>query len=131
MGSLKMKLEAYQLPSELIAVPLIESGYSNLDPTENPLRAAGLWQFIVSTARNFGLRVDDAVDERMHVEMSSDAAMRYLLGNKLRFNDWQLSTLAHNAGENTVQSVMNKTGSRDPWVLIRSGLLSDETTEYV
>ncbi len=125
------KLEEYRLPNELMAIPLIESGYKNLEASENPVRAAGLWQFIASTARNFGLRVDDQVDERLHVELSSDAAMRYLLGNKLRFNDWQLSTLAYNAGENAVQGVMNKTGSRDPWVLIRSGLLSNETTEYL
>ncbi len=128
---IEKKLEGYSLPNELMAIPLIESGYKNLEPNENPLHAAGLWQIIASTARNFGLRVDDEVDERLHVELSSDAAMRLLLGDKLRFNDWQLSILAYNAGESAVQGAINKTGSRDPWVLIRSGLLSNETTEYV
>lgn len=130
-GVIEKKLQEYQLPNELMAIPLIESGYKNLEPIENPIRAAGLWQFIASTAHNFGLRVDEEVDERLHVELASDAAMRYLLGNKLRFNDWQLSILSYNAGENAVQEVMNKTGSRDPWVLIRSGLLPNETTEYL
>jgi len=130
-GVIEKKLEEYQLPNELMAIPLIESGYRNLEPSENPIRAAGLWQFIASTAHNFGLRVDDEVDERLTIELASDAAIRYLLGNKLRFNDWQLSTLAYNAGENAVQEVMNKTESRDPWVLIRSGQLSSETTEYL
>lgn len=130
-GVVERKIGDYRLPSELLAVPLIEAGYQNLEPNRNPYRAAGLWQFIASTARIYGLRVDNSVDERLHVELSTDAALRYLLANKLRFNDWQLSALAYNAGEETIGKVMRRTGSRDPWVLVRSGLLSEETTEYL
>jgi membrane-bound lytic murein transglycosylase D len=125
------KLEEYQMPEELLAVPLIEAGYQNLEPKKNPIGAAGLWQFISQTAQNFGLRVDKQVDERMNVELETDAAMRYLLANKLRFKDWQLSILSYNAGEATVQNAILKTGSRDPWVLVRSGFTNEESSSYL
>ncbi len=71
--------------------------------------------FIPSTARAFGLRVDDDVDERLNVDTLTDAAIRYLLANKLRFNDWQLAVLAYNIGERNVQKTIEETGSRDVW----------------
>jgi hypothetical protein len=60
------------------------------------------------------------------VELSTDAAMRVLLANKLRFNDWRLSVLAYNAGASRVQGGIEATGSRDTWILIRSGHEGDK-----
>lgn len=128
-GAIQGKLAEYQMPEEFLAMPLIESGYQNLESQQNKTSgAAGLWQFIASTAQNFGLRVDAQVDERLNVEQETDVAMRYLLANKLRFKDWQLSILAYNAGEKSVQSAILKTGSRDPWTIVRTGF-SGPTTE--
>jgi membrane-bound lytic murein transglycosylase D len=109
------KITQYGVPMEFLAIPLIESGYRNLDETKNKLRSAGIWQFIPSTARAFGLQVNDSVDERLNVDILTDAAMRYLLANKLRFNDWQLAVLAYNVGERNVQKMIEKIGSRDIW----------------
>jgi membrane-bound lytic murein transglycosylase D len=117
---------AYHAPEELWAVPFVESGYQNLPGHRNKTtRAAGLWQFIASTARAFGMRVDSQVDERLEERKETEAAMRYLFANKYKFNDWLLSLLAYNIGENFVQKGIDKTGSRDAWVLERAGFVND------
>jgi len=82
--------------------------------------------FIESTARHYGLKVDDTVDERVDVYLLTDAAMRYLTANRLRFNDWQLAILAYNMGETKVQEAIDKTGSRDAWEIIRAGYENDK-----
>jgi beta-lactamase regulating signal transducer with metallopeptidase domain len=120
-GPIRSSLKEYQMPEELLAVPFIESGYQNSEAKHNPVGAAGLWQFIASTAQGYGLRVDNSVDERLNVELETDAGLRLILADKLRFKDWQLALLAYNAGEKSVQQAINKTHSRDPWVLVSSG----------
>jgi len=119
------KIDEYNAPSELMAVPIVESGYQNLEQDSNMGHGAGLWMFIAPTARTYGLRVNDQVDERLNVDLLSDAAMRYLQSNHLRFKDWHLAALAYNIGENRVQKAIDKTGSRDAWVLIRNGYEND------
>lgn len=127
-GMLSEVFEKYNAPAELKAVPIVESGFQNLpeNPRPNSLKSAGIWQIIPSTARNFGLIVNDKKDERLDVAVSTDAAMRYLTSNNLRFKDWQLSLLAYNYGEGNLQKGINKTGSRDAWTLIRSGYEGDK-----
>ncbi|MCB0408064.1 MAG: transglycosylase SLT domain-containing protein [Bdellovibrionales bacterium] len=120
------KIQDYGLPLELMAVPIVESGYQNLEQSNNQGWGAGLWMFIVPTARNYGLRVDDKVDERLNVDLLTDAAMRYLESNNLRFKDWLLAALAYNIGENRVQKAIEKTRSKDAWVLIRKGYENDQ-----
>ena len=126
---IEKKLAEYNAPDELMAVPLIESGYKNLPPEVNRVRAAGLWQFIPTTARNYGLRVDDQLDERLDVELETDAAMRLLLANKLRFKDWGLSLLAYNAGERKVQKGIRAAGEHDVWMVLDAGFENDK--DYV
>jgi hypothetical protein len=122
------QLQKYHMPTEIMAVPIIESGYQNLTQVESntSMKAAGLWQFIPQTARNFGLRVDDEKDERLDVNLSTDAALRYLQSNQVRFKDWSLAALAYNMGENAVQKGITATGSKDAWVLIRNGYEGDK-----
>ena len=120
------KLQEYQMPAELMAVPIIESGYLNLPQSENKSWGAGLWMFIESTARNYGLRVDSAVDERLNPEILTDAAMRYISANYSRFKDYQLAMMGYNIGENKVQEGINKYGNRDPWFLTRHGYDGDK-----
>ncbi len=128
-------LVRYEVPLELMAVPIVESGYQILTEEESgtPARAAGAWQFIPTTARIFGLRVDDRVDdrvdERLDMPLSSDAAARYLKVNQLRFKDWLLSALSYNMGERNVQKAIEKLGTKDVWTLIRNGYEGD--SDYV
>lgn len=121
-------LQKHNLPEELIALPIAESGYKNLPQgaVSSTNKSAGVWQFIPQTARNYGLQVDAQKDERLDIPLSTDAALRYLQSNNLRFKDWHLSALAYNMGENAVQKGINATGSRDAWVLIRNGYEGDK-----
>jgi membrane-bound lytic murein transglycosylase D len=118
----------YGVPEEIMAVPLIESGYQNLAESEGhpSTKAAGIWQFIPSTARNYGLKVDSEKDERLDIALLTDAAMRYLQSNNLRFKDWHLSALSYNMGETAVQKGMVALGTRDAWTLIRNGYEGDK-----
>lgn len=126
----------HNVPEELMAIPITESAYRNLTEAQSgtPGGAAGLWQFIPSTARNYGLyvaeekenRVDGVNDQRLDVPLASDAAIRYLQSNNLRFKDWQLSVLAYNMGESAVQRGIAELRSRDAWVLIRNGFEGDK-----
>ena len=121
------KIEEYGAPRELIAVPLIESGFQNRgqDPTHHEW-GAGLWMFIESTARSFGLRVDATADDRLNVEKETDAALRYLSANELRFGDWRLAAMAYNIGEASLEKSIEKNGTRDPWLLIKNGAENDK-----
>jgi len=120
------KLREYQVPMEIMAIPIVESGYKNLEERKNIMYGAGLWQFIRPTAAVFGLKVDESIDERLNPVLATDAAMRYLLSNKLRFNDWHLSVLAYNIGESRVQKAIDELKSRDAWVLLRRGYENDK-----
>jgi membrane-bound lytic murein transglycosylase D len=114
-------LARHGVPTVLAAVPLVESGYRNLDQSHNPLSGAGIWQFIPVTARAFGLRVDEQVDERLDPLKLSDAAGRMLRADQLRFADWQLALVAFNVGARGLQEAIDTTGTRDPWELARAG----------
>jgi membrane-bound lytic murein transglycosylase MltF len=125
------KLAEYGLPRELLAIPLIESGYKNLGPgsaerSDAPgPRGAGIWMFIPPTARKYGLRVDDQVDERLDPAKETEAAMKYLKQLHTEFGDWALAIAAYNMGEKAVRAVIDETGSRDAWQLSRDGKLND------
>ncbi len=114
------KMDVYQAPLELLAVPIVESGFQNLPEKDKP-HGAGLWQFIRSTARHYGLRVDKEVDERLDVELLTDAAMRMLHAEKLRFKSWELALMAYNSGQGAVQKAIEKHKTRDAWELVRKG----------
>ena len=90
------KLSIAGLTQDLVALPLMESGYQN---TETPT-SAGLWQFIPETARKYGLVVDESTDERLDAEKETDAAIKYIAHLQTMFqNDLMLSLLSYNAGE--------------------------------
>jgi len=119
------QIERYGLPAELIAVPIVESGYRNLPAGKNPRHGAGLWMFIESTARRYGLDVTQSTDERLNVRGETEAAMRLLSNLQLRFHDWNLTLLAYNAGHDRVEQAIRETGSRDAWHLIQDGYEND------
>lgn len=120
------KIAEYGGPEELLAIPLVESNYRNLPQEMNAsTSAAGLWQFIPSSARVYGLRVDAKVDERLNEELETDAGVRYLVGERLRFNDWRLAFLSYNMGEKALQRGIDRVGTRDAWTLVRAGVEGD------
>jgi beta-lactamase regulating signal transducer with metallopeptidase domain len=119
------KIDTYKVPIELMAVPIVESKYRNLRQDANSGHGAGLWMFIKSTARHYGLRVNSTVDERLDIALETDAAMRYLKGNYLTFNDWLLALMAYNVGESRVEESIRTYGTRDAWELVRNGVEND------
>ncbi len=120
-------LKKYGLPQDLKYMSVIES---LLDPKAvSPVGAAGLWQFMPATARRYGLKIDNYVDERYDPRKSTEAAMRYLKALHNRFDDWTLAVAAYNCGEGCVENAIKKGESRDFWKLRK--FLPKETGRYV
>ena len=119
-------IEKHDLPNAIMGVALAESGFENSPQrVKSKNKSAGLWQFIPSTARKFGLKIEGSVDERLDVPKSSDAAARYLKANYALFGDWSLAVLAYNMGEGSLKKAIDKRGTRDVWELIRNGHQGD------
>jgi hypothetical protein len=119
----------YGLPQDLVYVALVESGFSPL--ARSPKDAVGMWQFIEGTARSYGLKVNDRVDERQDPEKSTRAAARYLLNLYNQFGCWYLAAAGYNAGEKRIEGVMNRHDIQDFWTMAQKKLLPQETCNYV
>lgn len=132
-GMIRTKLRERGMPEDLLYLSMIESGFN--PNARSKAAAVGLWQFVPETARDYGLRIDEYVDERRHPEKSTDAALRYLDDLYEQFGSWSLAAAAYNSGANRVARIMMEvTGAvkgteRDFW-RIRARLPA-ETREYV
>lgn len=107
-------LNAYDMPLELKYMAIIESA---LNPTAvSRARAKGMWQFIYSTARSYGLKINSYVDERFDPVKSADAAARYMKDAYDIFGDWSLAISAYNCGFGNVSKAIRRAGGkRDFW----------------
>ena len=135
--SLQSRLERYlpficdkvlsrNLPGELCLIPIIESA---LDPFAfSSGGAAGFWQFIPSTAKRYGLKIDWWVDERRDLLASTDAALDYLVYLNGRFDDWLLAIASYNWGEGRVARAIKQRGSDAGFFDLR---VPAETAGYV
>jgi membrane-bound lytic murein transglycosylase D len=103
------------LPPELTYHAMIESGYST--SAYSWAHAAGLWQFIRSTGRKYGLRCDWWVDERRDPVKSTRAAAEYLTELYEEFQDWELALAAYNVGEHKIRKQIDSQKTRDFWKL--------------
>jgi soluble lytic murein transglycosylase-like protein len=117
------------LPSELVAVALVESGGQTT--ATSPKGARGVWQFMPETARLYGLVVNSARDERLDIAKETQAAARYLRDLHAQFGDWRLALAAYNAGEQAVLAAMVKTHTASYDLLSSSRALPAETRAYV
>lgn len=122
-------LRDHGLPEDLAFVAMIESGFNPVAVSR--AGAKGLWQFMAGTARRYGLRVDQWVDERFDPEKSTLAAAAYLRDLYAQFGSWSLAQAAYNAGEMTVTRAIRSVGSKDFWALARSSSLKRETKDFV
>lgn len=120
-------LAKYNMPDELKYLALIESG---LNPKAvSRARAVGLWQFMTPTGREQGLVINDYVDERMHIEKSTDAACRYLRTLHGMFHDWELALAAYNSGPGTIRRALRRSGKSDYWEI--HNFIPKDTRTYV
>lgn len=122
-------LERYDVPLELKYLPVIESAL-NAQATSR-VGAAGLWQFMVSTGRLYGLEVNSLVDERRDPLKASDAAARYLHDLYNIYQDWFLVIAAYNCGPGNVAKATRYAGGgkKDYWQIYP--YLPRETRGYV
>lgn len=118
-------LEKAQIPEDFKYLAVIES---NLNPSAvSPSKAVGLWQFMEGTARDYGLEVNKDIDERYHIQKSTEAAARYLQKAYERFGSWTNSAASYNAGTSMLLTQMAVQGESDYYNL----LLGEETERYV
>ncbi|HYA43850.1 MAG TPA: transglycosylase SLT domain-containing protein [Syntrophobacteraceae bacterium] len=117
------------LPKDLVYVALIESGFS--PAARSHAKASGIWQFIPMTGSRFGLAQNKWIDERRHPMKAAKAAADYLSLLFNQFGSWSLALAAYNAGENTVQGALDKSGLNTFWDLMEKGSLPAETRDYV
>lgn len=118
-------LEANGVPIDLLYLACAES---TLNPRAySSAKAAGFWQFLASTGQQYGLEVNDEVDERYHTEKATAAACKYLKQAYRKYGDWPTAMASYNAGQGRISSEL---GSQD----VDSSFdlyLVEETTRYV
>lgn len=117
-------LAANGVPDDFKYLAVIESGLRNVG---SPAGAKGYWQFLKATAIQFGLEVNDEVDERNDIEKSTAAACRYLLASKERFGSWTAAAAAYNMGDGGFTNSAKAQFSNNYYDLY----LNMETSRYV
>jgi len=117
-------LAKYGIPDDFKYLAVIESGLVN---AVSPAGARGVWQFMPATAKERGMEVTDMVDERYHLEKSTEAACKYLLDSKIRFGNWTLAAASYNGGISGVNKQIEMQKVTDYYDL----LLTEETSRYV
>ena len=126
---MKKVLREQGLPESLVYVPLIESGLSS--SAHSFASAVGYWQFIRSTGKRYGLKINSYVDERRDPVLSTRAAAQYFKALYNLFGDWYLALAAYNTGENRVKRAVMRYGTRNFWKLAKRRRLHKETRNYV
>jgi membrane-bound lytic murein transglycosylase D len=122
-------LAAAGIPQDLAYVPIVESAFN---PTAlSRAKAKGLWQFIPSTGKQYGLRQDFFVDERSNMEKATVAAAQYLKFLYALFGDWNLALAGYNAGEGNVKKAIRRAQTNDFWALAKTRSFRAETKNYV
>jgi membrane-bound lytic murein transglycosylase D len=117
------------VPQELIYLAQAESGFHPLAVSRAGAR--GMWQFMGSRAKGYGLERSWWVDDRQDPEKATRAAAHHLHDLYNEFGDWYLAMAAYNSGPGTVQSAVKRTGYADFWELYRRNALPKETRNYV
>ena len=100
----------YDLPEELKAMAVIESAMNPLAVSR--AGAKGMWQFMYSTAKMYGLHIDSFVDERMDPVKSAEAAAQYLQDSYEIFGDWNLAIASYNCGAGNVNKAIRRSGGK-------------------
>ncbi|MCF0164470.1 MAG: lytic transglycosylase domain-containing protein [Bacteroidales bacterium] len=118
-------LKEYGIPDDLKYLMVIES---NLVPTiVSPAGAAGLWQMMTATGKQYGLEVSETVDERFHIEKATRAACRYLKEAYEKYGDWMSVCASYNAGQARISNALEKQiaeTAMDLWLV-------EETSRYM
>lgn len=117
-------LKANGVPDDFKYVALIESGLMNV---VSPSNAAGFWQFLDKTGRQYGLEVTEQVDERYNHKKSTEAACRYLKDAYKQLNNWTLAAASYNAGQGRITREVSRQSADNYYDLY----LNQETSRYI
>lgn len=117
-------LKTYNIPADFKYLVLAESGLRNVI---SPSNAVGYWQFLESTAKEYGLEVNDEVDERYHLERSTKAACKYLKDAKEELGSWTLAAASYNIGKPRLKKELKKQQADSYYELY----LNRETARYM
>jgi hypothetical protein len=117
-------LEKNGVPNDFKYLAVIESSLIN---AVSPSGAKGVWQFMPATAKEIGMEVNDCVDERYHLEKSTEAACKFLLAAKEKFGSWTLAAASYNGGITGVNKQIDLQKVSNYYDL----LLNEETSRYV
>jgi len=112
------------VPDDFKYLAVIESGLQNV---VSPAGAAGYWQFMKTSGKEFGLEINSEVDERYHLEKATEAACQYLLQAKAKFGTWTLAAASYNMGMGGLNKQLTRQKEDDYYDL----LLNSETSRYV
>jgi len=117
-------LKKYGIPDDFKYLAVAESGLEN---NSSPAGAAGFWHFLKSSAKEYGLEVNQNVDERYNLEKATKVAAEYLKKSKKRFGTWTLAAAAYNAGNARIARNLKKQQVTNYYDL----LLNSETSRYI
>lgn len=117
-------LKKYGVPDDFKYLAVIES---RLENAVSPAGARGVWQFMPATAKEYGLEVNEIIDERYHLEKATEAACKYLLDAKKRFGSWTMAAASYNGGMAGMTRQMDRQKATDYYDL----LFIEETSRYV
>ena len=123
------ELERRKMPTEIVLLPIIESAFN--PQAYSRANASGMWQFIPSTGKSFGLKQDWLSDHRRDVLRSTDAALDYLQKLHGMFNSWELAFAAYNCGEGCVGRAIMANQRKGLPIDFMSLNLPNETRSYV
>ena len=118
-------LKKHGIPDDFKYLAVAESG---LDNVNSPAGASGFWQILKGTAREYGLEVNDYVDERYNLEMATEVAAEYLKNSKEKFGSWTMAAAAYNAGNGGVSKQIDRQKAANNYYDL---LLNSETSRYV
>ncbi|MBN2274503.1 MAG: transglycosylase SLT domain-containing protein [Bacteroidales bacterium] len=117
-------LEKYGIPSDFKYIPMAESNFEN---SRSPAGATGVWQIMEGTAREYGLEVNNEVDERYHLEKSTEVACKFFLKSYEQYKNWTLAAASYNVGRKGIDNQIERQQVDNYYNL----LLNEETARYV
>lgn len=118
-------LKKNEIPDDFKYLALAESGF--LDKIVSPAGAVGIWQFMKDAALEYGLEVNEEVDERYHIEKSTEAACKYLRHSYEKYKNWTMVAASYNAGISGMNRQIDVQDSKNYYDL----LLNEETSRYI
>ncbi len=117
-------LKKYNIPDDFKYLAVAENGFSYIT---SPAGAVGFWQILEGTGKEYGLEINDEVDERYHLEKATGVACKFLLDSYKIYKNWAMVAASYNAGRKGIERQVDRQGETSYYDL----LLNEETARYV